>query len=127
LEKVTGIGGMFFRARDPKTLSRWYATHLGIDVDDAVWRQVAGPTVFAPFRESTDYFSRPEQQWMINFRVRDLDAMLRQLRAAGIAAETRSEWIPRSAGSRASTIRKATRSSFGSRRRTRFPDPGFRY
>jgi len=92
LEKVTGIGGMFFRARDPKTLSRWYATHLGIDVDDAVWRQVAGPTVFAPFRESTDYFSRPEQQWMINFRVRDLDAMLRQLRAAGIAAETRSEW-----------------------------------
>jgi len=91
LEKVTGIGGMFFRARDPKTLSRWYATHLGIDVDDAVWRQVAGPTVFAPF-ESTDYFSRPEQQWMINFRVRDLDAMLRQLRAAGIAAETRSEW-----------------------------------
>ncbi|MDQ3561193.1 MAG: VOC family protein [Pseudomonadota bacterium] len=92
MEKVTGIGGMFFRARDPKTLSRWYATHLGIDVDDAVWRQVAGPTVFAPFRESTDYFSRPEQQWMINFRVRDLDAMLRQLRAAGIAAETRSEW-----------------------------------
>jgi len=92
LEKVTGIGGMFFRARDPKTLSRWYATHLGIDVDDAVWRQVAGPTVFAPFRENTDYFSRPEQQWMINFRVRDLDAMLRQLRAAGIAAETRSEW-----------------------------------
>ncbi len=92
MEKVTGIGGMFFRARDPKTLSCWYATHLGIDVDDAVWRQVAGPTVFAPFRESTDYFSRPEQQWMINFRVRDLDAMLRQLRAAGIAAETRSEW-----------------------------------
>ncbi len=92
MEKVTGIGGMFFRARDPKTLSRWYATHLGIDVDDAVWRQEAGPTVFAPFRESTDYFSRPEQQWMINFRVRDLDAMLGQLRAAGIAAETRPEW-----------------------------------
>lgn len=92
MEKVTGIGGMFFRGRDPKTLSRWYTTHLGIDMDDAVWRQDAGPTVFAPFRESTDYFSRPEQQWMINFRVRDLDAMLAQLRAAGIAAETRPEW-----------------------------------
>lgn len=92
MEKVTGIGGMFFRAHDPKTLSRWYATHLGIEMDDAVWRQEAGPTVFAPFRESTDYFSRPEQQWMINFRVRDLDAMLAQLRAAGIAAETRPEW-----------------------------------
>lgn len=91
-EKVTGIGGFFFRARDHEGLARWYADHLGIDIGDAVWRQEAGPTVFAPFRQATDYFGRAEQQWMINFRVADLDAMLAQLRAAGIEIETRAEW-----------------------------------
>lgn len=92
MEKVTGIGGVFFRARDGEALARWYTEHLGIDIADAIWHQQAGPTVFAPFEQDTDYFGRPEQQWMINFRVANLDAMIRQLKAREIAVETKAEW-----------------------------------
>jgi predicted enzyme related to lactoylglutathione lyase len=93
MANVTGIGGFFFRARDPRALAAWYETHLGIDdIQNSVWRQQAGPAVFAPFAESTEYFGRPEQQWLINFRVDDLDTMMAELRAAGIAVETRPEW-----------------------------------
>lgn len=93
MEKVTGIGGVFFRARDPQALTDWYDRHLGVTpVGAAPWRQEAGYTVLAPFPEDSDYFGRPEQGWMLNFRVRDLDAMIAQLRAAGIAVETRPEW-----------------------------------
>lgn len=89
-ERVTGIGGTFFRARDPVGLAKWYAETLGID--EGFWQQSAGPTVFKPFRADTDYFGRAEQQWMINFRVGDLDALIAQLEVAGIAVETRDEW-----------------------------------
>ena len=92
MEKVTGIGGLFFRARDGEALAAWYARHLGVAIGDAVWHQQAGPTVFAPFKDDTDYFGRAGQQWMVNFRVADLDAMIDQLRTAGIAVETRAEW-----------------------------------
>lgn len=92
LEKVTGIGGIFFRARDGNALSGWYARHLGVDPGNAVWQQQAGPTVFAPFKHDTDYFGRRDQQWMINFRVQDLSALIAQLEAAGIAVETRPDW-----------------------------------
>ena len=93
MEKVQGIGGFFFRARDPAVLAAWYQTHLGIGEPPwGLWSQGAGPTVFAPFSERTDYFGRDSQQWMLNLRVRDLDAMLAQLAAAGIPAETRAEW-----------------------------------
>ncbi len=92
MEKVTGIGGFFFRSDAPDALTEWYATHLGVRPENFVWQQAAGPTVFAPFARDTEYFGRPAQQWMINFRVGDLDAMLAQLRAAGIDAETRAEW-----------------------------------
>ena len=90
MERVTGIGGLFFRARDPAALSRWYQDHLGITLtpstyDDVPWRQEAGPTVFAPFPVDTEYFGNAKQLWMVNFRVRDLDAMATQLRSAGIA------------------------------------------
>lgn len=92
MQKVLGIGGFFFRAKDPKALLSWYTNHLGIDISEAVWQQRGGPTVFAPFRENTDYFPA-NKQWMINFRVDDLDAMMAQLRSAGIAMETRpDEW-----------------------------------
>lgn len=89
MEKVTGIGGFFFRARDKQALAEWYERHLGIKTvpgsyDEECWQQQAGSTVFAPFSETTGYFGRPEQAWMINFRVRDLDAMINQLRASGI-------------------------------------------
>ena len=89
METVRGIGGVFFRARDPGALSRWYADHLGIAPvpDDATampWIADGGPVVFAPFEAGTDYFAA-DRQHMMNFRVGDLDAMLEQLRAAGIA------------------------------------------
>jgi predicted enzyme related to lactoylglutathione lyase len=91
-ETVTGIGGVFFRARDPKALARWYQDHLGVFVipqgkNESVWNQEAGPTAFAPMPEKTGYFGDPAKQWMINFRVRDLDRMARQLEAAGIAVK----------------------------------------
>jgi predicted enzyme related to lactoylglutathione lyase len=82
-ERVTGIGGVFFRARDPKALGAWYQEHLGISVNPPVWNQEAGPTAFATFPETTKYFGDPAKQWMINFRVNDLDRMARQLEAAG--------------------------------------------
>lgn len=90
--KVTGIGGVFFRTNDPKALAVWYARHLGIDLSQSpVWMQDAGPTVFAPFKQDTDYFAA-DKQWMLNFRVDDLAGMLVQLNAAGITAETRADW-----------------------------------
>lgn len=91
MRNVTGLGGVFFRARDPDALTAWYARHLGIE-GEPVWSQEAGFTVFAPFPADTGYFGRPEQQFMLNFRVRDLDALMADLRAAGIEVETRAEW-----------------------------------
>lgn len=92
MAKVTGIGGIFFRARDPGALAAWYETHLGITQPDvSVWRQEAGPTVFSPFAADTDYFPA-DRQWMLNLRVDDLPAMIGRLRAAGIAVETRADW-----------------------------------
>jgi predicted enzyme related to lactoylglutathione lyase len=89
MAKVTGIGGIFFRSRDTKALAAWYETHLGIT---ELWQQAAGMTVFAPFKHTTDYFPA-DKQWMINFRVDDLDGMIAQLESAGIAVETRpDEW-----------------------------------
>lgn len=89
MQKVSGFGGFFFRAREPKELSRWYLEHLGIDLvpesmDGAMWRQQEGPTVFQPFVNDTDYFGNDAKIWMLNFRVDDIDAMVAQLRAADI-------------------------------------------
>lgn len=85
MERVVGIGGFFFRAKDPEALAAWYERALGIPSMSTqwAWDQEAGPTVFAPFPADTDYFGRASQQVMLNFRVTDLDAMLEQLRAAG--------------------------------------------
>ena len=89
---VTGIGGFFFRAQDPKALSAWYADHLGVgSAPYGAWETQAGPCVFSPFKADTDYFAA-DRQWMLNLRVSDLRALLATLRAAGIAAETREEW-----------------------------------
>jgi predicted enzyme related to lactoylglutathione lyase len=91
MERVLGIGGHFMRAADPAALSAWYRDSLGLDTDEhGLWHQEAGPTVFAAFPADTDYFGSRTQQTMLNFRVRDLDAMLAQLRAKGadVDAET---------------------------------------
>ena len=89
MEKVTGIGGFFFRAKDPKALGLWYQQHLGVSLiptslKESPWQQEAGPTAFAPFPETSKYFGDAQKVWMLNFRVRDLDKMAAQLRAAGI-------------------------------------------
>jgi predicted enzyme related to lactoylglutathione lyase len=99
VERVTGIGGVFLRSADPDRLGRWYADHLGVDMppgsyDEPVWEQEAGPTVWAIFGSESDMFGRAGQQWMINFRVRDLDAMVRQLRDADLAVDVDPEEYP---------------------------------
>ena len=84
MERVLGIGGYFLRAADPAALGAWYRDVLGLDADvNGLWQQADGPTVFAAFESQTDYFGSRAQQTMVNFRVRDLDAMLAQLRAKG--------------------------------------------
>ncbi|MEO7223386.1 MAG: VOC family protein [Devosia sp.] len=88
MAKALGIGGVFFRAADTDALAQWYETHLGVS---GFWQQETGMTVFAPFKQATDYFPA-NKQWMINFRVDDLDALIAQLQSAGIAVETRAEW-----------------------------------
>jgi predicted enzyme related to lactoylglutathione lyase len=75
-------------------LARWYAEHLGIEnglEGQEVWQQEGGPTVWAPFAADTEYFGRADQQTVVNFRVRDLGAMLAQLRAAGAEVDERVE------------------------------------
>ncbi len=89
-ESVEGIGGVFFRARDPDALRGWYAEHLGIEMGDygtTFTARDGDQTVWAPFAMDTGYFGRAEQQAMVNFRVRDLDLMLAQLRAAGVEVD----------------------------------------
>jgi glyoxylase I family protein len=99
VERVTGIGGLFFRARDPELLSRWYADHLGVDpapesYDVSSWWQQPGPTVFSPMPGDSEHFGDPAQAWSVNFRVADLDAMIGQLRGAGIEVEIDPEQYP---------------------------------
>lgn len=96
MERVTGIGGFFFKTKDPKALKAWYGKHLGITMtpetaDGEAWMQAAGPTVFEPFKADTTYFGRSEQQWMINFRVSNLDRMMAQLKGAGITVDMEGE------------------------------------
>ena len=99
MQKVNGIGGVFFKARDPAALAEWYDTHLGVaqvpdSYDKLPWMQQTGPTVFAAFDDDSDYFGRAEQRWMINFRVDDLDAMIAQLNQSGIEVVRDEENYP---------------------------------
>ncbi|MFC7620928.1 VOC family protein [Microlunatus sp. GCM10028923] len=96
---MTGIGGFFFRASDPAALSSWYERVLGVTEPPASyqvrsWEQAAGPTVFAAFPSDSSHFRRPEQQWAINFRVHDLDAMVAQLGGHGIDVTVDPETYP---------------------------------
>lgn len=93
MTEVTGIGGVFFHSKNPKTLSEWYEKHFGVNSMNSseVWEQEHGPTVFAPFEEDTDYFGQSDQQFMINFRVADLNALLAQLREDGVQIDDESQ------------------------------------
>ena len=100
VERVTGIGGFFFRARDPEALTVWYRDRLGVAPTPGSyeggepWRQEVGATAFAPFEWGSEMIGPPEHTWMINFRVADLDAIVEQLRAAGEAVEVDPERYP---------------------------------
>jgi predicted enzyme related to lactoylglutathione lyase len=92
MARVTRIGGVFFKAEDPKTLTEWYREHFGLPVDHTgvvVLRWgggSSGSTVWAPFPSDTTAFEWPaEKQWIINYRVDDLDAILTRLQQAGVA------------------------------------------
>jgi predicted enzyme related to lactoylglutathione lyase len=89
---VTGIGGFFFRARDPEILQAWYAEHLGVgSAPYGQWDTQAGPSVFAPFPADSDYFAA-DRGWMLNLRVEDLDGLCDALGKAGIEVTTKPEW-----------------------------------
>ena len=100
MERVTGIGGVFLRAKDPDALQGWYEQNLGLQPDEdgcVVFRwteretNANAGTVWAPFKEDTDYFGSRDQQSMVNYRVKDLDAMLAQLRVAGVTVDDKIE------------------------------------
>jgi predicted enzyme related to lactoylglutathione lyase len=97
VERVVGIGGAFFRARDPERLRAWYREHLGVELEDwggHVFEAADGEqTVWAVFSRESEYFPL-RQTWMLNYRVRDLEAMLEQLRAAGVQVEEKIEDDP---------------------------------
>ena len=87
MEKITGIGGIFFKADDAGTLRQWYAGNLGVAVDPSYGGAMYEMTVWSIFDANTRYFGPGTQPFMINYRVDDLDAMLVQLRAAGITVD----------------------------------------
>jgi len=98
---VHGIGGLFFRAKDPDALSAWYREHLGVgagcaapgagDANGWYWQTGGGPVVFAPFKADTDYFAG-DKAFMLNLRVSGLDDIIARCQAAGIEVTTKSEW-----------------------------------
>lgn len=98
---VLGMGGLFFRSRDPDALAHWYRTHLGVGAgcvadpaakpNEWVWATMGGPMVFQPYRQDSDYFAA-DKAFMLNFRVSDLDGLLDGLRATGIEIITKAEW-----------------------------------
>jgi catechol 2,3-dioxygenase-like lactoylglutathione lyase family enzyme len=96
LEKVTGIGGVFFRAQNPNGLSAWYRDHLGVAADEGhasfLWREheqpnTVGRTEWCAFPADTDYFGPSKQAFMVNYRVANLERMLDQLRRKGVKVE----------------------------------------
>lgn len=93
LKRVTSIGGIFFKCKDPKQMRQWYETHLGLITNDygAVfeWRKATdsaqkGFTQWSPFKESTKYFEPSTKDFMINYRVADLTALVKQLKIEGV-------------------------------------------
>ena len=93
MKKVTGIGGIFFKCKDPNKIKEWYKTHLGLDTNDYgatfEWREDADPakkgsTTWSPFNETTKYFEPSTKDFMINYRVENLEALVEQLKNEGV-------------------------------------------
>src|SRR2546426_1036669 len=97
--RVTGLGGVFFKSKDPDRLYAWYGAHLGLKREEGGvifrWREsetdAAGMTVLALFKRDTKYFAPSEAPFMLNYRVDDLDALLDRLRAEGVQVDDRRE------------------------------------
>ena len=96
MEKVTGIGGIFFKVGDTEKMAAWYQKHLGIQTNDGFtdfcWREkdrpdVIGRTVWAMFPKDSEHFGKSPSPLMINYRVANLDRMLEQLRSGGVTVE----------------------------------------
>lgn len=92
-KKVTGIGGIFFKSKDPKALRSWYAANLGLEVNQYgsvfEWYQGADSTKkgflqWSPFKETTKYFEPSTKDWMINYRVENMDALVAELKANNV-------------------------------------------
>ncbi len=99
MERVLGIGGIFFKAKDPAKLKAWYRDHLGVPTDEH--GETMFPTgepgsllVWSPFAAETKYFEPSQASFMLNFRVKNLHAMLAQLRAAGAAVDEKVQEEP---------------------------------
>ena len=93
MKKVTGIGGIFFKCKDPKKLKEWYKTHLGLDTNDYgvtfEWKEASdstknGSTTWSPFPETTKYFEPSTKDFMINYTVDDLEALVEELKKEGV-------------------------------------------
>jgi len=99
MARVTGIGGVFLRSKDPKRLSAWYVEHLGMPATDwgvsFDWTDQVPPgtgsTAWSTFPDDTKYFGESAQRTMINYRVDDLDALLEQLQAAGVTIDPKRD------------------------------------
>jgi len=99
MERVTGIGGIFFKAKDAAALTAWYRRHLGIDVQEwggatFRWNEPATPhgvTIWSIFPATSKYFNPSPAPFMVNYRVADLAALLAALRAEGCAVDERME------------------------------------
>ena len=98
--RVTGIGGIFFKARNPEALARWYREHLGISIEGMValfaWRsgkdgKRVGHTVWSIFPSDTSYFGEHAASFMINYRVKDLNAVMAALRKEGVTVDPKIE------------------------------------
>ena len=96
MKRVTGIGGVFFKAKDPDKLREWYKTYLGIESESwggfaFQWqddpRSATGTTIWSAFSDDTKYFQPSDKPFMINFRVADLDWLAAQLRAEGVEVD----------------------------------------
>ncbi len=89
--RVTGLGGFFFKSRDPKAIREWYKNHLGLNTDDYGcsfwWKDQEGRdcmTQWSPFKEDTEYFQPSKKEFMMNFRVADLEGLLQELKEEGV-------------------------------------------
>ena len=100
MKKVTGIGGIFFKCKDPKAVNEWYKTHLGFDTSpygtSFEWREIEdsskkGLTQWNPFAETTKYFEPSTKDFMINYRVADLESLVEELKKEGVTVVDKIE------------------------------------